>query len=75
MKFNMHILLNTQISDYTASPEQADKLAEDFSIKLQYQCLQQKIKSKKFTSIAEMRNLKQRIYEIDCKRSLSLLEE
>lgn len=70
-----HILLNTQISDYTASPEQADKLAEDFSIKLQYQCLQQKIKSKKFTSIAEMRNLKQRIYEIDCKRSLSLLEE
>ena len=70
-----HILLQTNISDYTSSPEQADKLAEDFSIKLQYQCLQQKLKSKKFTSIAEMRNLKQRIYEIDRKRSLTLIDE
>ncbi len=70
-----HILMQTNISDYTSSPEQADKLAEDFSIKLQYQCLQQKLKSKKFTSIAEMRNLKQRIYEIDRKRSLTLIDE
>ena len=70
-----HILGQTNVSDYTSSPEQADKLAEDLSIKLQYQCLQQKLKSKKFTSIAEMRNLKQRIYEIDCKRSLSLLDD
>ena len=70
-----HILPQANISDYTSSPEQADKLAEDFSIKLQYQCLQQKIKSKKFTSIAEMRNLKHQIYEIDKKRSLTLLED
>ncbi|MEG0196524.1 MAG: CHC2 zinc finger domain-containing protein [Acinetobacter sp.] len=69
------ILPQANISDYTSSPEQADKLAEDFSIKLQYQCLQQKIKSKKFTSIAEMRNLKHQIYEIDKKRSLTLLED
>jgi DNA primase len=70
-----HILVQSNVSDYTSSPEQADKLAEDFSIKLQYQCLQQKIKSKKFSSIAEMRNLKQRIYEIDRKRSLTLIDE
>jgi len=70
-----HILPQANISDYTSSPEQADKLAEDFSIKLQYQCLQQKIKSKKFTSIAEMRNLKHQIYEIDKKRSLTLIDE
>lgn len=70
-----HILPQANISDYTSSPEQADKLAEDFSTKLQYQCLQQKIKSKKFTSIAEMRNLKHQIYEIDKKRSLTLLED
>ncbi|WP_166170383.1 CHC2 zinc finger domain-containing protein [Acinetobacter sp. SA01] len=70
-----NILLHANVSDYTSSPEQADKLAEDFSIKLQYQCLQQKLKSKKFTSIAEMRNLKQKIYEIDKKRSLTLLED
>lgn len=70
-----HILPQANISDYTSSPEQADKLAEDFSIKLQYQCLQQKIKSKKFTSIAEMRNLKHQIYEIDKKRSLTLLDD
>ena len=69
------ILLQANISDYTSSPEQADKLAEDFSIKLQYQCLQQKIKSKKFSSLAEMRNLKQKIYDIDKKRSLTLLED
>ncbi|MGE4314768.1 DNA primase [Acinetobacter sp.] len=70
-----NILLHANVSDYTSSPEQADKLAEDFSIKLQYQCLQQKLKSKKFASIAEMRNLKQKIYEIDKKRSLTLLED
>ncbi len=70
-----HILPQANISDYTSSPEQADKLAEDFSIKLQYQCLQQKIKSKKFSSLAEMRNLKQKIYDIDKKRSLTLLED
>ena len=70
-----NILLHANVSDYTSSPEQADKLAEDFSIKLQYQCLQQKLKSKKFTNIAEMRNLKQKIYEIDKKRSLTLLED
>ncbi|ENU20713.1 DNA primase [Acinetobacter bohemicus ANC 3994] len=69
------ILPQANISDYTSSPEQADKLAEDFSIKLQYQCLQQKIKSKKFSSLAEMRNLKQKIYDIDKKRSLTLLED
>ncbi|QXW26779.1 DNA primase [Acinetobacter johnsonii] len=70
-----HILENANISDYTSSPEQADKLAADFSIKLQYECLQQKIKSKKFSSLAEMRNLKQKIYEISKKRSLTLLDE
>lgn len=70
-----NILFQANVSDYTSSPEQADKLAEDFSIKLQYQCLQQKLKSKKFTSIAEMRNLKHQIYQIDRKRSLSLLED
>ena len=60
-----HILQHANVSDYTSSPEQADKLAADFSIKLQYQCLQHKLKSKKFSSIAEMKNLKMRIYEID----------
>ncbi|WP_216933852.1 MULTISPECIES: DNA primase [unclassified Acinetobacter] len=70
-----HILQHTNISDYTSSPEQADKLAADFSTKLQYQCLKNKIKSKKFSSIAEMKNLKMQIYEIDKKRSMTLLEE
>lgn len=70
-----NILENANISDYTSSPEQADKLAADFSTKLQYECLQQKIKSKKFSSLAEMRNLKQKIYEIGKKRSLTLLDE
>ena len=41
-----HILQHANVSDYTSSPEQADKLAADFSIKLQYQCLQHKLKSK-----------------------------
>ncbi len=70
-----HILQHANVSDYTSSPEQADKLAADFSIKLQYQCLQHKLKSKKFSSIAEMKNLKMRIYEIDKKRSMTLLED
>ena len=69
------ILQHANVSDYTSSPEHADKLAADFSIKLQYQCLQQKIRSNKFSSIAEMRNLKKRIYEIDRKRSMTLIEE
>src|SRR5690606_19228366 len=42
-----HILQHANVSDYTSSPEQADKLAADFSTKLQYQCLKNKIKSKK----------------------------
>jgi len=50
-------------------------LAQDFSTKLQYDCLQQKIRSKKFSSIEEMKRLKHQIYEIDKKRSLTLLEE
>ncbi|QOW49072.1 MULTISPECIES: DNA primase [unclassified Acinetobacter] len=70
-----HILEHANISDYTSSPEQADKLAADLSTKLQYQFLQLKIKSNKFSSLAEMRNLKQRIYDIDKKRSLTLLED
>ncbi|EAM8864067.1 DNA primase [Salmonella enterica] len=70
-----HILQHANVSDYTSSPEQADKLAADFSTKLQYQCLKNKIKSKKFSSIAEMKNLKMQIYEIDRKRSMTLLEE
>jgi DNA primase len=70
-----NILMHANVNDYTSSPEQADKLAADFSIKLQYQCLQQKLKSKKFSSIAEMKNLKEKIYQIDKKRSLSLLED
>ena len=70
-----NILIQANVSDYTSSPEQADKLAEDFSIKLQYQYLKQRLKSKKFSNIAEMRNLKHQIYEIDRKRSLTLLED
>lgn len=70
-----HILQHANVSDYTSSPEQADKLAADFSTKLQYQCLKNKIKSKKFNSIAEMKNLKMQIYEIDRKRSMTLLED
>ena len=70
-----HILQHANVSDYTSSPEQADKLAADFSTKLQYQCLKNKIKSKKFSSIAEMKNLKMQIYEIDKKRSMTLLED
>ncbi len=70
-----HILEHANISDYTSSPEQADKLAADFSTKLQYAFLEQKIKTNKFSSLAEMRNLKQRIAEIAKKRSLTLLED
>ncbi|MCO8090684.1 DNA primase [Acinetobacter pseudolwoffii] len=70
-----HILQHANVSDYTSSPEQADKLAADFSTKLQYQCLKNKIKSKKFSSIAEMKNLKMQIYEIDKKRSMTLLDD
>ncbi|MEQ1069498.1 DNA primase [Acinetobacter lwoffii] len=70
-----YILQHANVSDYTSSPEQADKLAADFSTKLQYQCLKNKIKSKKFNSIAEMKNLKMQIYEIDRKRSMTLLED
>lgn len=69
------ILPQANVDDYTSSPEQADKLAADFSTKLQYQFLQQKLKSKKFASLSEMRNLKQRIYDIDKKRSLTLIDE
>jgi DNA primase len=69
------ILPQANVSDYTTSPEQADKLAGDFSIKLQHQYLQQKLRSKKFTSIEEMKNLKHQIYEIDKKRSLTLIDE
>ena len=70
-----HILQHANVSDYTSSPEQADKLAADFSTKLQYQCLKNKIKSKKFSSIEEMKNLKLQIFEIDRKRTMTLLEE
>lgn len=70
-----HILQHANVSDYTSSPEQADKLAADFSTKLQYQCLKHKIKSKKFSSIEEMKNLKLQIFEIDRKRTMTLLEE
>ena len=69
------ILQQANVSDYTTSPEQADKLAADFSTKLQYQYLQQKLRSKKFSTIAEMKNLKHQIYEIDKKRSLTLIDE
>lgn len=69
------ILQKSNVSDYTTSPEKVDKLAEDFSIKLQYDFLQLKMRSKKFTSIAEMKNLKHQIYEIAKKRSLTLLDE
>ena len=74
--FELHrILQQANVSDYTTSPEHVDKLAQDFSTKLQYDCLQQKIRSKKFSSIEEMKRLKHQIYEIDKKRSLTLLEE
>ncbi|KGT48455.1 MULTISPECIES: DNA primase [Acinetobacter] len=69
------ILQHANVSDYTSSPEQADKLAADLSTKLQYQCLQHKIKSKKFSSIEEMKNLKLQIFEIDRKRTMTLLED
>lgn len=69
------ILQHANVSDYTSSPEQADKLAADLSIKLQYRCLQHKIKSRKFSSIAEMKNLKLQIFEIDRKRTMTLLED
>ena len=71
----LSILEHANLQDYTSTPEQAKKIAEDFSIKLQYQFLQEKLKSKKFNNIEEIRNLKKQIYEIDRKRSLSLLEE
>ena len=70
-----NILENANISDYTSSPEQADKLAADFSTKLQYEFLQQKLKSKKFSSLSEMQNLKQKVAEIAKKRSLTLLDD
>ena len=70
-----HILQNANVSDYTSSPEQADKLAADLSTKLQYEYLTKKMKSKKFNSIAEMKNLKLRISEIAKKRALTLIEE
>ncbi len=70
-----NILLHANVSDYTSSPEQADKLAADLSTKLQLQSLKHKIKSKQFKSIAEMKNLKLQIYEIDKKRSMTLIEE
>ena len=69
------ILPQANVDDYTSSPEQADKLAADFSTKLRYQFLQLKLKSKKFASLSEMRNLKQSIYDIDKKRSMTLLDE
>lgn len=70
-----HILQNANVSDYTSSPEQADKLAADLSTKLQYEYLTKKMKSKKFSSIAEMKNLKLRISEIAKKRALTLIDE
>lgn len=70
-----HILQNANVSDYTSSPEQADKLAADLSTKLQYEFLTKKMKSKKFSSIAEMKNLKLRISEIAKKRALTLIDE
>ena len=70
-----HILAQANVSDYTTSPEKVDKLAEDFSIKLQYDFLQLKMRSKKFNSISEMKNLKHQIYEIAKKRSLSLIDD
>jgi DNA primase len=69
------IVQHANVSDYTTSPEQAERLAADYSIKLQYQYMQQKIRSNKFSSIAEMRNFKKKIYEIDRKRSLTLIED
>ena len=69
------ILLQANVSDYTTSPEKVDKLAQDFSIKLQYDFLQLKMRSKKFANIEEMKNLKHQIYEIDKKRSLTLIDE
>lgn len=70
-----NILLHANVSDYTSSPEQADKLAADLSTKLQYKFLEHKIKTKKFSSLAEMKNLKQHIAEIARKRSLTLIDE
>ncbi|ALH95398.1 DNA primase [Acinetobacter equi] len=68
------ILQQANVSDYTTSPEKVDKLAQDFSIKLQYDFLKLKMRSNKFSSIAEMKNLKHQLYEIDKKRSLTLLD-
>ncbi|OTG87717.1 DNA primase [Acinetobacter sp. ANC 4558] len=74
--YDLHrILLQSNVSDYTTSPEKVEKLAQDFSIKLQYDFLTLKMRSKKFTSIAEMTNLKHQLYEMDKKRSLTLIEE
>ena len=69
------ILQQANVSDYTSSPEQADKLASDYATKLSYHFLKLKLKSKKFGSIEEMRNLKHQIYEIDKKRSMTLLDD
>lgn len=44
-----HILQHANVSDYTSSPEQADKLAADFSTKLQYQCLKTRLNPRNLT--------------------------
>lgn len=68
------ILQQANVSDYTTSPEHVDKLAQDFSTKLQYDCLQQKF-ALKIQQHRRNEVPKHQIYEIDKKRSLTLLEE
>ena len=69
------ILAAANLDDYLHSPEKIDQLAEDFASKLHYQFLKNKLHQKQFSGIQEMQNIKRQLYEIDKKRSLSLLED
>ncbi len=61
--------------DYTSSPEQADKLRSRLFDQTAISVPTAKIKIQKIYQFVEMRNLKQRIYDIDKKRSLTLIDE
>ena len=69
------ILPNVNLTDYSESPEQVEKLAADLSLKLQYQYLNQRIKLRQFSSLSEMNSMKKRLYELDCKRSNTLISD
>lgn len=68
--FELHrILPHTNVQDYTPSSEQAEKLAEDFSIKLQYQCVQHQLKEMKSSPLGGLKRM------AELKKQLALLEE